>query len=248
VGKEFEIRESAEIDATPEETWAAIATGPGIDSWFMGRNEVESGVGGTVRGAFAGYEPEFSIREWDPPARLAYGGESGPDGRKIAYEFLVEGRAGGSSVVRCVTSGFLPGDDWEDEFEAMTAGGALFFRTLVEYVGHFTGRSAVPVTAFGPPVADWDRLWAGLGSALGLSARPAEGDRVRISRDGSAVDGVVYTVNDQAVGIRTADALYCFLEGFRGPLVANHHVFAAGLDTAAEEDSWSRWLADLKIS
>jgi hypothetical protein len=42
----------------------------------------------------------------------------------------------------------------------MTAGGALYFRTLVEYVGHFTGRSAVPVTAFGPPVADWDRLWA----------------------------------------------------------------------------------------
>ena len=27
-------------------------------------------------------------------------------------------------MVRAVTSGFLPGDDWADEFEAMTLGGA----------------------------------------------------------------------------------------------------------------------------
>jgi hypothetical protein len=29
--------------------WEAIATGPGLDSWFMGRNEVEPREGGTVR-------------------------------------------------------------------------------------------------------------------------------------------------------------------------------------------------------
>jgi uncharacterized protein YndB with AHSA1/START domain len=37
----FEIRNEIEVDATPEEVWEAIATGPGVDSWFMGRNEVE---------------------------------------------------------------------------------------------------------------------------------------------------------------------------------------------------------------
>jgi hypothetical protein len=26
-----------------------------------------------------------------------------------------------------------PGDDWEAEYDAMTKGGALFFRTLVEF-------------------------------------------------------------------------------------------------------------------
>lgn len=36
-----------------------------------------------------------------------------------------------------VTSGFLPGDDWADEFEAMTLGGALFRRTLLEYLTYF---------------------------------------------------------------------------------------------------------------
>ncbi|WP_410586853.1 SRPBCC family protein [Amycolatopsis sp. lyj-23] len=237
MGHEFELTDTAEVGATPEQVWDAIATGPGIDSWFMGRNEVEGGTGGTVRGAFGGYEPEYGIRSWEPPGRLAYGSATGPDGRRIGYEFLVEGRASGSTVIRCVTSGFLPGDDWEDEFEAMTAGGALFFRTLVEYVTHFAGRTAVPVTAFGPPVGDWDRAWTQLGVALGLAGRPAEGERVRLGRE-----GVVYAVNDQAVGVRTPDAMYRFLRGFHGPMVASHHLFAPGTDPVTEEKAWGEWL------
>lgn len=235
MGPEFELTDVAEVDATPEQVWAAIATGPGIDSWFMGRNEVEGGTGGVVRGAFGGYEPEYRIREWDPLEKLVYGSDPAPDGRRIAYEFLIEGRDYGSTVIRCVTSGFLPGDDWEDEFEAMTTGGAMFFRTLVEYVTHFAGRTAVPVTAFGPPVGDWDAAWARLGTALGLPARPAEGDRVSLG-------GIVYAANDQTVGIRTADALIRFLRGFHGPMVASHHLFAPGTDAEAEEKTWTDWL------
>ena len=55
---------------------------------------------------------------WDPARRFAYRSGEAPDGRFIAYEFLIEGRAGGSTVLRTVTSGFLPGDDWAEEFEA----------------------------------------------------------------------------------------------------------------------------------
>ena len=240
MGYEFELTDTAEVAATPAQVWEAIATGPGIDSWFMGRNEVDGGAGGVVRGAFGEYRPEHRIRDWEPLERLGYGGEPEPDGRKLAYEFLIEGRGGGSSVVRCVTSGFLPGDDWEDEFEAMTAGGRLFFRTLVEYLTHFAGRTAVPVTAFGPPVGDWDEAWTRLGAALGLSARPAEGDRVRIEPGGH--EGVVYAVNGQAVGVRTADAMFRFLRGFHGPMVVCHNVFAPGVDAETEEKAWRDWL------
>lgn len=239
MGYEFELTDVAEVGATPEQVWEAIATGPGIDSWFMGRNEVEGGTGGTVRGAFGGYRPEFRIREWDPAAKLAYGSDTAPDGRRIAYEFLIEGRGGGSTVIRCVTSGFLPGDDWEDEFEAMTTGGELFFRTLVEYVTHFAARTATPVTAFGPPVGDWDEAWTRLGRALGLAARPVEGDRVRI---GQEQEGVVYAVNDQTAGVRTPDAMFRFVRGFQGAMVACHHLFTPGADAEAEEKTWSDWL------
>ncbi|KDN18583.1 SRPBCC family protein [Amycolatopsis rifamycinica] len=243
MGHEFELTDVAEAGATPEQVWEAIATGPGVDSWFMGRTEVEGGTGGTIRGAFGAYRPEYRIHEWEPAEKLAYASETAPDGRRIAYEFLIEGRAGGSTVIRCVTSGFLPGDDWEDEFEAMTAGGAMFFRTLVEYVTHFAERVAVPVTAFGPPVGDWAEAWVRLGHALGLRTRPAEGDRVRVGHAGRAPrDGVVYAVNDQTAGVRTADAMYRFLRGFHGPMVASHHVFTPGADAEAEEQSWGEWL------
>ncbi len=147
-GREFEGVDEITVPATPEQVWDAVATGPGIDSWFMGRNEVEAGT--AVRMAFGGYTPEHAITAWEPGERLAYGSSPAPDGRFIAYEFLIEGRDRSSTVLRMVTSGFLPGDDWADEFEAMQHGGQLFFRTLVEYLTHFPGRTATPVTVFGP--------------------------------------------------------------------------------------------------
>jgi len=241
MGKEFAQTDVIEVPAEPEQVWAAIASGPGIDSWFMGRNEVEGGAGGAVRGAFAAYEPTHGITAWDPPHRLAYGGEPEPDGRRIGYEFLVEGRDGGSSVIRCVTSGFLPGDDWADEFEAMTAGGALFVRNLAEYLHWFQGRTATPVTAFGPAaVADWPALWAAFAKRVGAE-NLVVGAEVKLA--GTA--GVVYARNEQTVGIRTEDGLYCFMQGFHGPLVATHHVMADGVDAAAEEAKWTEWLAAL---
>ena len=37
----FEIAQEIEVDATPEQVWEAIATGPGLDSWFLGHSEIE---------------------------------------------------------------------------------------------------------------------------------------------------------------------------------------------------------------
>ena len=45
----FELTHEIEVDASPEEVWEAIATGPGVDAWFMGRNEIEPRDGGATR-------------------------------------------------------------------------------------------------------------------------------------------------------------------------------------------------------
>jgi uncharacterized protein YndB with AHSA1/START domain len=235
VTKSFENVTELSVTATPEQVWDAIATGPGIDSWFMGRSEVEAGS--VVRTAFGGYTPEQPVTAWDPPGRLAYGSVPAPDGRFVAYEFLVEGRAGGSTVIRAVTSGFLPGDDWEAEYEAMTLGFGMFHRTLAEYLNHFAGRTARPLTVFGPPVADWAAAWRSLSAALSL-----DGDAVRVAVPGlSPADGTVYYRNEHTLGIRTSGALYRFLRGFGGQFVAAHHIFD-GTDT---EPAWQRWLDKL---
>jgi len=212
--------------------WQAIATGPGIDSWFMGRNEVD---GQTVRTAFNDYSPSHTISAWEPGQRFAYGSQH-DDGRAIAYEFLIEGRDRGSTVLRVATSGFLPGDDWADEFEAMGNGNALFFHTLATYLNHFAGRVATPVTAFGPMITDWPHTRAKLMTAIGR-----HGDRVRFAPAGlPTVDGVVYFENDDTIGIRTDDAIYRFLRGFRGPVMACHQLFSSTDETT--EQAWLAWL------
>jgi uncharacterized protein YndB with AHSA1/START domain len=240
MGHEFAQHHEAEIPASPDQVWAAIATGPGIDSWFMGRNEVTAG---TVRTVFGEYTPELEITGRDPARRFAYRSGQAPDGRFVAYEFLIEGRAGGSAVLRTVTSGFLPVEDWADEFEAMTLGGELYFRTLVEYLTHFAGRFATPVTAFGPPGASWSRDRSLLGRELGLTEEPEPGDPVRFTGEIGPADGVVYFANAHAIGVRTPDALYRFMRGFGKPVIAAHHLFAADAEPDQARQAWEAWLS-----
>ena len=247
MGEQFEQRRDAEVPASPEEVWAAIATGPGIDSWFMGHSEVEPGDGdtrGTVRTVFGGYAPELDITAWDPPWRFGYRSAEGPDGRFIAYEFLVEGRDGGSTVLRAVTSGFIPGDNWADEYEAMTAGGDGYFRTLVEYLTHFTGRHAVPVTAFGPPGTDWERDRALLRGALGLPDTCAPGDTVLFTpAETGPVSGVLFQASPSILAVRAPEAFYRFLRGFGHPVVAAHQLFSEDTDPDQTARAWESWLA-----
>ena len=241
MGREFETTDELHVDATPDQVWAAIATGPGIDSWFMGRNEVDAAQ--TVRTAFGAYTPEHAITAWEPGKHLAYGSEPAPDGRTVAYEFLIEGRDHGSTVVRVATSGFFPGDDWADEFEAMTRGNTLFFHTLVTYLNHFAGRTATPVTAFGGLITDWPRTRARLVEAIGR-----DGDRVHFTPEGlPPVDGVVYFENEDTIGIRSDDAIYRFLRGFRGPVMASHHLFT-DLSPAHAEQAWQAWLTSKDLT
>ena len=243
MGHPFEQRHEAEVPATPEEVWAAIATGPGIDSWFMGHNEVRPGPAGSVRTVFGEYAPELGVTGWEPGRHFAYRSGEAPDGRFIAYEFLIEGRAGGSTVLRTVTSGFLPGEDWAEEFEAMTLGTELYFRTLAEYLTYFAGRFARQVAAFGLEGTDWVRDRALICSALGLPEDPKPGDRAHLEASSAAdAGGTVYTSSEHTIGVRDRDGLYRFQRGFGKPPMISHQLFAADADPAQSQRDWEAWL------
>ena len=240
MGHEFQGDNRAEVPATVDEVWTAIATGPGIESWFMGHGEVTDTRVTLDCGVF---RMDHDITTSEPKARFAFAAPTAADGRFIAYEFLIEGRGQGSTVVRMVTSGFLPGDDWEAEYEAMTLGGALFWSTLVEYLHHFPGSTATPVTAFGPVVTDWVDGWARVRRELGLGDDVHEGDRVTATLHGlPPIDGVVYFGNPHTLGIRTDGAMYRFVQGFFGPLMVSHHLFDTTLATTTTEAAWADWL------
>jgi uncharacterized protein YndB with AHSA1/START domain len=216
MGKEFETRLDTTVDATPDQVWDAIATGPGISSWFVGRTTIDDGVVHTRFGDFD--MPAGTITASEPPTRFAHRSPTAPDGRFVAYEYLIEARDRSATTLRTVTSGFLPGDDWADEYEAMQYGTEMFFATLVQYLRYFPGRTATPVIATGPIVTDWPATWRSLYDTLGLDPSPRAGDR-------TADGGEVYFVNPHTLGVRTADALHRYLRGFHGPLVAAHEIF-----------------------
>ncbi|HZZ47119.1 MAG TPA: SRPBCC domain-containing protein [Pseudonocardia sp.] len=244
---EFEIRTEIEIEADPEQIWQAIATGPGITSWFM-PHDVTPGVGGTVALTVAGFESEATIIDWEPPKRLAYRAPAAEDGTVHAMEFLIEGRDGATTVVRFAHNGFS-GDDWGDEYEANLGDGWTFYlHTLREYVLHFAGRPVTFISANAPATSmgrdNWPALRAGLG--LGLDGPIEVGRSVRLTPAGlPPLAGVVDYANEAFLGLRTDDGLYRFhgVSGLGMPVAVGHHVYRDDVDRDALERDWNGWLA-----
>ncbi len=242
--REWEIRTEAEVEASPDQVWQALATGPGLNGWFSGSTEVQPGPGGTLRSTAGEYTDELSVTAWEPAQRIAYRSSQSADGRFYALEWLVEGRAG-ATVLRCVASGFIPGDDWEAEFDSLRDGGAMYFQTLVQYLNYFRGRTAQVVDVFGPPLADWAHAWRVLTDGLGVNDPVNPGDQVRLTPAGLApIEGVVYLAAGHVLTVRTGDALYRFLKA--GPVgVASHRFFSADVDRQQTEQAWQAWLNQL---
>jgi uncharacterized protein YndB with AHSA1/START domain len=241
---EFEIRDEITLDATPEQVWEAISTSAGIDSWFMGHTEIDPREGGRGTFAIGGQTMHNTVTAWEPGKRFAFRADDAPDGTFMAFEYLIEGRDGGSSVLRFVHSGLL-GDDWETEYDALKEGDPMYLRKLAVYLKHFPGRtSTANMFLFGPQVNDTERVWSAFASALGLSGEITEGAQVRVAIDGmTPVDGVVeFTSVPHFAGIRTTNGIYMFVEG-RGTLVVEHHAYGEDVDTKEIESAWQSWLA-----
>jgi uncharacterized protein YndB with AHSA1/START domain len=133
---EFQIAKEFEYDASPEQVWDAIATGPGVDGWFIGHSEFEPRAGGEVRFSIGDLTTVGTVTAWQPRKRFAYHGAAGPVGEIVAFDYQIEGRDGGSTVLRIVQSGVL-GDDWEAEYDALEKGWNRYLHTLGEYIETF---------------------------------------------------------------------------------------------------------------
>jgi uncharacterized protein YndB with AHSA1/START domain len=180
------IELSVEVPGTPEQVWAAIATGEGLSSWFVPAR-VDERAGGTVDMDFGDLGTEQArVTAWEPPHRFVYEGDGD---RALAFEWLVEAGDGGSCVVRLVSSGFGDGADWDAEYDGMDEGWQIFLEVLRLHLVHFPDRPAttavVPtVVLTGPGATAWSRLC----DTLGVPADLVAGDR--IATGGGTDDGV----------------------------------------------------------
>jgi uncharacterized protein YndB with AHSA1/START domain len=101
------VQVEVEVPGTPEEVWQAIATGPGISSWFVPVEfEERDGKPVALKVSFGpGMEARSVVTAWDPPRMFANESDGWmPGSPPIANEWSVEARGGGICIVRIVHS------------------------------------------------------------------------------------------------------------------------------------------------
>jgi uncharacterized protein YndB with AHSA1/START domain len=243
---------SIEVPGTPEQVWEAIATGPGITSWFV-PHEVEGREGGTVRMDFGPGlgESTATVKAWEPSHRVVFESEMGD--RALAHEWLVEARDGSSCVVRLVTSGFGTGADWDAMYDGLSNGWRIFLHNLRLHLTHFAGqhaRAIIPTRmAAGPKDAAFSRLCA----AIGVPDDLHEGDRLHA--EGAGVPTLSGTVDSVQVSAATRtyflllDApapgtAFATAEGSGEVVSVSLYLFLYGESGAAVKDEWTALLAD----
>jgi uncharacterized protein YndB with AHSA1/START domain len=186
------VEAEVEVPGTPDDVWRAIATGPGISSWFV-PTTVEEREGGSVVCDFGpGMESLSAITAWEPPHRFVADSrdDMGPDDPTVATEWIVEARFGGTCVVRVVHSWFTSSDDWDDQFEGHTYGWIAFFRILRLYLEHFRGQPSATFQLMGVAPEPKSEAWAALTGLLGLDSAEV-GQRVSTSEGAPPLAGIV---------------------------------------------------------
>ena len=240
-----------EVPGSPEEVWRAIATGPGISSWYV-PHTVEERTGGAASASF-GPEPEMQVAgrvaAWEPPRRIVFDGGEGVDG--LAFEWTIEAHDGGTCTVRLVNSGFDGGEEWDALYDGMSEGWQLFLLSLKLHMENFRGRTATASL----PTAMWsgsrDEVWDALTDALGIPSAPAVGERIEVTApDAPALAGTVADAAPHRVallldqpspgtafvavamhGTETAASVWCYLYGDDAPTIATR-----------DDPRWREWL------
>lgn len=192
------------LPATPEEVWQAIATGPGISSWFA-PTEVEEREGGAV--AFhmgPGMDSVGRVTSWEPPRRFAYEERDwGPNAPPLATEFTIEASSGSTCVLRLVHSLFADADDWDGQLEGMESGWLGFFDVLKLYLRDFAGQPPatfrITATYAGTEREQWDVVSRALGLAgRAIGERPLTAD-ANVPRFDGVIERLVSSPHHEAL-------------------------------------------------
>lgn len=249
------VQVEVEVPGSPEEVWQAIATGPGISSWFV-PTDVEERVGGKVTANFGpGMESISTITEWNPPQKFAAEGNGmSPDSPPMATEWIVEAKSGGACLVRVVHSWFASTDEWDGQYEAVEQGWVGFFSILRLKLKHFLGQPSTAFDVTGIGNYGESEGWAALTAPFGLTGA-AEGQQVNSGADTPALAGKV------EVARSGEEMSMILLIGAPGPGLCQFFAVPMGEQTylsirfflfgdnalatvAKVEPEWGRWFAD----
>lgn len=251
------VQVEVEVPGTPEEVWSAIATGPGISSWFVPA-EVEERVGGQTVSHFGpGMDAVATITEWNPPQRfLAKSPDDlGPGGPTVATEWVVEAHSGSTCVVRVVHSWVSESEEWDAQFEQHEYGWVGFFRILRLYLTHFRGLNGSLLQQMSMAPEPKSQAWEALTRALGMAGVEV-GQSVNSAADAPKLAGVVERVGQpehpEELLLRLDQPepgiAHLFAMPMGGQVFLSIRLFlygdAAPATIAREEPVWQAWLSE----
>lgn len=243
-----------EVPGNPEQIWTLIASGPGIETWFVPA-DLDQRLGGrlvTYHGQYGA--SEGVITAWEPPHRIAYDEADwqGPDTPVPTWntEIVVEAISGDTCVVR-LSSGFLAGgDDWHDDVDQTIEGWTGALRNLHLYLTHFAGLQVTTLLVQHelPDLEEQPDAAAASGLRTG-----GIGDYVATIPPAPPLSGVVEHADDEAIIVRTTEPTAGIAEvatshyGGVTSVVVRWYLY--GDDGPAtrdrEEPAWSAWAASL---
>jgi uncharacterized protein YndB with AHSA1/START domain len=248
------VQVEVEVPGTPEEVWNAIATGPGISSWFVPAEfEERDGKPVAVTLNFGpGMESRSAVTAWDPPRRYAAEGEGWGGAPPIADEWMVEARGGGMCVVRVVHSLFASTDDWDNQLEGTESGWPGFFRILKIYLTHFRNQRSAMMQWIAPATGTEAEAWEKLTMALGLKG-VSDGQRWTAPGGVPAFSGVMEHAGTPCSALLRLDkpgpgTAALSAVNFGGPIMVTLSFYLYGDQAAGtvarETPLWEAWIQE----
>jgi uncharacterized protein YndB with AHSA1/START domain len=160
-----------DVPGSQDIVWRAIATGPGISSWFVPAEMTEeNGTPVTMTLNFGpGMVSSSTITAWDPPRMFAK--ESAgwmPGSPSMITEWLVQPHGQGCRLY-IVHSLVAETDAWDHQLEGAEVGWGGFLRTLTLYLTHFPGQPCTLKQWLATTSASEGEAWEAITTALGLN-------------------------------------------------------------------------------
>lgn len=252
---ERRVHVDVEVAGTPAEVWDAIATGPGVSSWFVDTQfESRGAEPQLVRSDFGpGMQSVATITSWDPPRRFTTESADLGEGAPLVHTtWTIESRANGTCAVRVVHAVHTDRKDWDAHLAAWESGWPAFFHLLQLTLAHFRG--AACATCYFSATADAaDGAWQRLAAQLGLEG-VSLGERFEATSAAPPLAGVVErTAEDKERVLRLERPapglvhLFVMPHGATSTVWLRFNYFGAAADNTLERErpAWQAWFQAL---
>ena len=194
------VRVEVEVEGSPEDVWNAIATGPGVSSWFVPTKfdlDADGRPASLVCHFGEGMDSHATITGWEPPRRFtAESDDFAPGGPVVATEWNVKPVRKETCLVTVEHSLFGDTDEWDTFLENTESGWPAFFAVLRIRMAHFRNLPFAILEVVGK-AAEPKTEWPDLAAALNL-VRPAIGEHRSSPADAPSLSGVIESVPSES--------------------------------------------------